>query len=236
MVYPYILFDADDTLFDYAKAESYALTHTLEHEGIDCTDEIMLAYQEINQQLWREFEQGNIKLASLRTERFARLIRDLGLSVRSDVEFVSEYYLKLLGEGAFLIEGAVDISKYLIDSGIQLAIITNGIKKVQMSRIGKSELAGMFAEIIVSEDTGYQKPHPGIFDYAFAKLRIKDKNRVLIIGDSLTSDIKGGIDYGIDTCWFNPHHRTNPSEIRPVYEIHRLEEIRGLIDGARGLR
>ncbi|MGG6310424.1 YjjG family noncanonical pyrimidine nucleotidase [Paenibacillus macerans] len=232
MNYHYILFDADDTLFDYPLAESQALSRTLASEGIDCTDEVMEAYQAINGQLWREFEQGAIALASLRTERFARLIARLELSVRSDAEQISERYLRQLGEGVYLLEGAYNLCRDLVESGVRLAIITNGIKEVQMNRIGKSPLADMFDAIIVSEDTGYQKPHPGIFDYAFAKLGLTDKSRALIVGDSLTSDMKGGIDYGIDTCWYNPHHRPNTLGLQPTYEIRSLEEVKGLIGGS----
>lgn len=235
MTYTHILFDADDTLYDYSKAESQALTGTLAEEGIACTDEVMKAYQAINQQLWREFEQGRIALAALRTERFARLIRELGLTPRSQVEEISERYLERLGEGSFLIDGAADICRDLKEAGVCLAIITNGIKKVQTSRIVGSGLADMFEAVVVSEDTGYQKPHPGIFDYAFDKLglRPEDKSRVLIVGDSLTSDMKGGLDYGIDTCWFNPFHRPNTLGRRPTYEIRSLEEVKKLAGGRR---
>lgn len=229
MRYSNILFDADDTLFDYSQGESYALTRSLEQEGIICTDEVVQAYRVINQQLWDDFEQRKIKLDTLRTERFSRLIHELSLPIKSDVHFFSECYLKFLGEAAFLVEGAYDICKYLKDSGKELSIITNGIKKVQMNRIARSDLAEFFTEIIVSEDTGYQKPHPGIFDYAFAKLGTPDKAKVLIVGDSLTSDMKGGIDYGIDTCWFNPRHLPNPPEICPTYEIDRLQQIKTFI-------
>ncbi|WP_068786142.1 YjjG family noncanonical pyrimidine nucleotidase [Paenibacillus phocaensis] len=235
MTYTHILFDADDTLYDYPKAENHALGRTLTEAGIACTDEVMKAYQSINQQLWRDLEQGLVTQASLRTERFARLIQELGATPSLRVEEISERYLELLGEGVFLIEGAYDICRDLIEAGIHLAIITNGIKKVQTNRIAGSKLAGMFEAIIVSEDTGYQKPHPGIFDYAFEALGLQqaDKSRVLIVGDSLTSDMKGGINYGIDTCWFNPFHRPNTLGYQPTYEIRRLEEVNVLAGGRR---
>lgn len=229
MTYTHLLFDADDTLFDYPKAESSALLGTLEYEGLSGTVEVMEAYQTINQQLWREFEQGRVTLDSLRTERFARLFAQLGLKTRSEVGLISEFYLERLGEGHELIEGAYDICATLTRSGYRLSIITNGIKKVQTSRIAKSALNGMFEQIVVSEDTGYQKPHPGIFDYAFGKLGITDKSRVMIIGDSLTSDIQGGINYGIATCWFNPQGKPNTLGLEPTYEIRSLAEITALV-------
>lgn len=229
LTYTHLLFDADDTLFDYPKAESRALLGTLEYEGLPGTAEVMEAYQMINQQLWREFEQGTVTLASLRTERFARLFTQLELKTRSEVSLISEYYLDRLGEGHDLIDGAYDICSTLIEAGYRLSIITNGIKKVQTSRIAKSPLNGMFEQIIVSEDTGYQKPHPGIFDHAFNKLGITDKSRVMIIGDSLTSDMQGGINYGIATCWFNPQGKPNTLGLQPTYEIRSLAEITNLV-------
>lgn len=231
MSYTHILFDADDTLFDYPKAENHALSRTLTEAGIPCTDEVMKAYQTINQQLWRDLEQGLVKQAALRTERFTRLVKELGVTPRSQVEEISERYLELLGEGTFLLEGAYELCRDLKEAGFHLAIITNGIKKVQANRIAGSALAKMFEAVIVSEDTGYSKPHPGIFDYAFEALGLRqtDKSRVLIVGDSLTSDMKGGLNYGIDTCWYNPYHRPNMLNLRPTYEIRRLAEVKTLV-------
>lgn len=233
MTYTHILFDADDTLYDYPKAENQALNRTLSEAGIACTDELMKAYQAINQQLWRDLEQGLVTQATLRTERFARLIQELGLTPRFRVEEISERYLERLGEGIFLIDGAYELCRDLNEAGVRLAILTNGIKKVQTSRIAGSELAEMFEAVIVSEDTGYQKPHPGIFDYAFDKLGLRqaDKSRVLIVGDSLTSDMKGGLNYGIDTCWYNPFHRPNTLDRKPTYEIRSLAEVKELAGG-----
>ncbi len=233
MLYSYILFDADDTLFDYAKAEDYALTQSLEHYDIEINDQIVTAYQTINKQLWKDFELGHISLLSLRTERFERLIKDQSLSINSDAYGFSQRYLEHLGEASYMIDGAYEICKYIVNSDINIAIVTNGIKEVQMNRISRSPLAGFIEEIIVSEDTGFQKPHQGIFDYTFNKLKLKDKNQVVIIGDSLTSDIKGGLDYGIDTCWFNPHNKVNTSEVLPTYEINSLIEIMDLIKEGR---
>lgn len=231
MKYTYILFDADETLLDFSKAEAFALSEALKHEGVTCTDEVAQAYKTINKQLWTAYEQGKISQDKLRTERFERLFRELGLTVGSGVGPFSSLYTQFLGKASFLVEGAAQVCRDLIDSGLRLAIITNGIKEVQMSRIQGSELAGCFEAIIVSEETGYHKPQRGIFDYAFNKLRLTDKNRVLLVGDSLSSDIRGGADYGIDTCWFNPQQLPNASGVRPTYEIHRLEQIRELVAG-----
>ncbi|MDQ0272124.1 YjjG family noncanonical pyrimidine nucleotidase [Cytobacillus purgationiresistens] len=126
-----------------------------------------------------------------------------------------------------LVQGAVELCENL--AGCRLAIITNGFTDVQTSRIASSPLSKTFEHIIISEEAGIQKPDKGIFDYAFSKLQITDKAKVLIVGDSLTSDIKGGINYGIDTCWFNPHLKVNNTEIKPKYEVHALTDLMKIV-------
>lgn len=230
MRYNIILFDADDTLFDYHLAESHALGEAFRQFGLpEGFERCSASYKTINKALWRELELGLISSAALRVERFRRLFKAHGLEL--DPEGFSAAYLQHLGAGTFLIEGAVELCGEL--QGCTLAVITNGIKEVQYSRIQGSPLRGAFSHIIISEEAGSQKPEPGIFDYAFAKLGLtpEDKHRVLIVGDTLTSDIKGGNAYGIDTCWFNPLARPRDPEILPTYEIRSLSELPALIKG-----
>lgn len=222
MKYEVILFDADETLFDYGMAESHALYNAFAHFGLPTgAEEYAASYKEINHALWKDLEQGRISSAILRVERFNRLFAAHQLDL--DPEAFSEAYLRFLGEGTFLIQGAVELCGKL--AGCRLAIITNGIKDVQLSRIKGSPLSETFEQIIISEEAGSQKPETGIFDYAFAKLGISDKSKVLIVGDSLTSDIQGGLNYGIDTCWFNPLHKERLPGIDPTYEIGDLSEL-----------
>ncbi|ULO06717.1 noncanonical pyrimidine nucleotidase, YjjG family [Paenibacillus sp. 19GGS1-52] len=228
MKYEIILFDADDTLFDYGMAESHALYNTFAQFGLPTgADDYAASYKEINHALWKDLEQGRITSAALRVERFNRLF--VANELKLNPEEFSAAYLRFLGEGTFLIQGAIELCEELAD--FRLAIITNGIKEVQTSRIQGSPLCSTFEQIIISEEAGSQKPETGIFDYAFAKLGITDKEKVLIVGDSLTSDIQGGINYGIDTCWFNPLGKVNDSGVLPKYEIRSLSE---LISIARG--
>lgn len=229
MRYPYLLFDADDTLFDFGKAEMHALIQAFKHYGISCDEHLIKSYQMINQQLWREHELGTITLDLLRTERFKRFVDQNALTLSCTLDQLSSTYVQRLGEGAFLMEGAAALCAQLLANGHQIAIITNGIKEVQYSRIKRSELCDTFKHIIVSEEAGYHKPDPRIFDYTLQKLSISDKSQVLMIGDSLNTDIKGGSDYGIDTCWYNPHGKANTSSIRPSYEISKLDELLKII-------
>lgn len=227
MKYEVILFDADDTLFDYGMAESHALHSTFSSYGMPTGAlDYASSYKEINHGLWADLERGLITSAVLRVERFNRLFSTHGLAL--DAQEFSASYLRFLGEGTFLIHGATEICRGL--SHLRLAIITNGIKEVQTSRIQGSPLCDVFEQIIISEEAGCQKPETGIFDYAFAKLGIEDKEKVLIVGDSLTSDIQGGINYGIDTCWFNPWGKANTSGITPKYEIRSLAELLDIIN------
>lgn len=226
MKYDMILFDADDTLYDYGMAESHALHNAFAHFGLPTgAKDYAASYKKINDALWRDLEQGKITSAALRVERFNQLFAANALALNPD-EF-SETYLRFLGEGTFLIQGAIELCEELSDC--RLAIITNGIKEVQTSRILGSPLCDTFEQIIISEEAGCQKPEIGIFDYAFAKLGITDKDKVLIVGDSLTSDIQGGINYGIDTCWFNPRGKGNEAGIQPKYEIRSLSELLNII-------
>ena len=122
-----------------------------------------------------------------------------------------------------MIDGVEEMLKAL--SGCRLAVLTNGFQEVQHARIAISCLKDTFEAIITSEETGFQKPQPEIFDYVFEKLSLFDKGKVLMIGDSLTSDIQGGNNFGIDTCWFNPHGKENSTTIKPTYEIDNYEEL-----------
>ncbi|MCP3780810.1 YjjG family noncanonical pyrimidine nucleotidase [Paenibacillus sp. MZ03-122A] len=222
MKYEIILFDVDDTLFDFKMAESHALHNTFAQFGLpQGATEYKSSYDKINSSLWREAEEGHITSAQLRVERFKRLFTVHDLDFNPDA--FSAAYLRYLGEGAFLMDGAIELCNVLSDC--RLAIITNGIKEVQTSRIQLSPLRDVFEQVIISEEVGCQKPQAGIFDYAFTKLAISNKSKVLMVGDSLTSDIQGGNKYGIDTCWFNPSRKTNTSGIQPTYEITSLMEL-----------
>ncbi|MFF2482798.1 YjjG family noncanonical pyrimidine nucleotidase [Paenibacillus sp. NPDC058071] len=231
--YEVILIDADDTLFDFGKAEAHALQSVLREIGVDLEadgdgpESYTGRYLAINAQLWKDLEAGLVTTSQLRQERFRRLLDgDTKIALHPDA--VSNRYLELLGEGAFLLEGAAALCKELAAKA-RVAVVTNGIKDVQINRIARSGLADCFEQVIVSEDTGFQKPQTGIFDHTFGKLGIRDKHNVLMVGDSLTSDIKGGNNYGIDTCWYNPSGKPNTTDIRPTYEIRSYTELLALL-------
>jgi 2-haloacid dehalogenase len=222
MKYEIILFDVDDTLFDFSMSEKKALHKAFVEFGLPTgLAEYEANYKEISKVLWRDLEQGFTTLSELRVERFRRLFLAQELEINADT--FSSVYLGYLGKETHLVQGAVELCDNLVSC--RLAIITNGFTDVQTSRIGRSPLCNTFEHIIISEEAGFQKPEKGIFDYAFSKLQVTDKAKVLIVGDSLTSDIQGGINYGIDTCWFNPHLKENNIGIKPMYEIRKLSDL-----------
>lgn len=227
MKYETILFDLDDTLFDFGISEKNALHRTFQaFELPSGLENYHSRYREISKGLWRELEQGRMILSNLGVERFRRLFVESGLDI--DPELFNSAYLRNLGKEAHLIEGARELCHYF--QPYRLVVITNGFKEVQWARIQSSPLHNTFDDIITSEEAGFQKPDKGIFDFVFSKLGLSHKEKVLIVGDSLTSDIQGGINYGIDTCWFNRLRQENKTDIQPKYEIYELKDLTKVVN------
>ncbi|MCK5851667.1 YjjG family noncanonical pyrimidine nucleotidase [bacterium] len=226
MQYELILFDADGTLFDYDKAEAYALENAFSSAQIPYQKEFIDAYKIINSSLWRDFEKGLISPAKIRVERFDQLFDQF--KIKTDTTVFGDVYLDFFAEAGFLIDGAEDIVN-IISSQTTTAIITNGLSIVQRSRFSKAPIMSQFKDVIISEEVGCAKPNPKIFEITFEKLNHKNKNTTMIIGDSLTSDIQGGINFGITTCWFNPKKLPNNSGLIPDFEIQTLDELIELV-------
>jgi 2-haloacid dehalogenase len=221
MKYEVLLFDADNTLFNYDQAEEYALQQAFQRFNLDYNEGWLNEYRAINASFWRMLENGTIQPAELRYKRFEALFEN---RLQVDPVSFSEAYLSKLSEGRFLLEGALEVVVGLASKYI-LAIVTNGLKEVQLPRFQGSPLSKYIKTLIISEEVGYKKPDPGMFDCALKAVHHTDRSSVIMIGDSLTSDIKGGFDYGIDTCWYNPRGLLNQSGIRPTYEIRDLHEL-----------
>lgn len=187
MKYELLLFDADETLFDFKMAEKQAFLKALKDYKLELDEEESLKlYSQINKHIWEEFERGEITADRLRVERFERFSKKV--EVDFDAVGFSKAYAKFLGEGAYLFEDSVEVIDYL-SKKYKLALVTNGLKDVQKSRISKTPLKDYFQELIISDEIKISKPDPRIFDYTLDKLGYKDKSRVLMIGDSLTSDM-----------------------------------------------
>ncbi|PLS01890.1 YjjG family noncanonical pyrimidine nucleotidase [Neobacillus cucumis] len=220
--YKTLLFDVDDTLLDFAAAEALALEMLFKSRNISITSAIENHYKKINQGLWKSFEEGKIGRDEVVNTRFSLLFKEYGQIV--DGVLMEKYYRSFLEEGHQLINGAFELISEL-QNHFDLYIVTNGVSRTQDKRLRDSGLHPLFKEIFVSEDTGFQKPMKEFFDYVFARIPESSEDQTLIIGDSLSSDIKGGQLAGLDTCWFNPQGKPNNSRINPTYEIRNLNEL-----------
>jgi len=227
MKYAIILFDADETLFDFKKSERDAFKNTMFEFNIDYDENHHLKiYHDINAAIWKEFEEGLITQQKLKVERFKRLSDSLNLRF-DEIQFAKSY-MNYLANASFLYEDSIDLVESL-HKDFRLSIVTNGLKDVQDNRIRKSIIAKYFDDIVISEEVMVSKPDPKIFEYALNNINHTDKSNVLIVGDSLTSDIQGGINFGIDTCWFNPNKIVNKTGIKPTYEISNLMDLKNIV-------
>ncbi|ASZ20171.1 noncanonical pyrimidine nucleotidase, YjjG family [Bacillus cereus] len=224
--YKTLLFDVDDTLLDFQKAEKSALRMLFEEKGMSLTSEIEAQYKKINKSLWTAFEEGEINRDEVVNTRFSILFKEYGEEV--DGILFENNYRSYLEEGNQLMEGALQFINQ-IQSEYDLYIVTNGISKTQDKRLRNAGVHALFQDIFVSEDTGYQKPMKEYFDYVFERIPNFVPEEGLIIGDSLSADMKGGYVAGIDTCWFNPERKLNDSGIIPTYEVHNFEELYALL-------
>lgn len=224
--YRTLLFDVDDTLLDFQEAQRLALRLLFEEQRIELTEEIEARYKQMNQGLWKAFEEGRIDRDEVVNTRFSLLLKEYGQEV--DGALLEQKYRGYLEQGHQLIDGALEIITEL-QGAFDLHIVTNGVSQTQDRRLRDSGLHPMFTSIFVSEDTGYQKPMKEFFDYVFARISNFDPQQALIIGDSLSSDMKGGKLAGLDTYWFNPEGKSNDTAIVPTYEIRTLQELNQIL-------
>ncbi len=228
-MYRWLLFDADGTLWDYDRAEEAALRTAFAPLGRPFDTDIAAAYRQINGRIWLEFEQGRISQERLRSRRFELLFERLDID--ADPGVMSARYLGHLAQRTDLIDGAEEVLERL-SGRAEMVIITNGLQDVQRSRFARSLIQPYFRDLVISEEVGAAKPDGRIFDAAFRAMGHPPRDEVLMIGDSLTSDIRGGADYGLDTCWFNPRGKPREGEIEIRYEIRRLGELPPIVEGS----
>ena len=228
--YDVFLFDADGTLFDYDMAEANALKTMFDYCGFNYSESVRSKYREINTQEWESYEKGETTKAELQVSRFTRLFSSIGVDF--DVKDFNEKYLYQLGKGTFLINGALEICREVVSCNKRIYIVTNGILATQKARIEHSSIKEYISDYFVSEFVGSQKPHASYFNYVFSHIPAMDKDKTLIVGDSLSADIAGGNNSGIDSCWLNSSGIENKTDIVPTYEIAALYELRKFINHA----
>lgn len=223
----YVLFDVDDTLLDFGKAEAAAIRKTFERIGIPVTDELIRRYSEINAQQWSRFEKGEITREKLLTERFDILFSELGINVPSEMAQASYEYL--LGIGHYFVDGAEELLEAL-KYKYELYIVSNGNASVQDRRLKSAGIIPYFKDIFISERVGFNKPSAEFFEACFERIPGFEKDKAVIVGDRLSSDILGGINAGVKTCWFNPRGDAPDPDIPADYEIKHLSELPALLE------
>lgn len=222
-----VLFDIDDTILDFKKAEKIAVSKTLRDIGIEPTDEVVERYSELNIAQWEKLELGLISRTEVLSSRFDLLFDELGI-LYSGFE-AQKTYEKLLEIGHYYMPGAEELLKKLYGK-YDLYLVSNGTASVQKSRLKSAGISYMFKGIFVSESIGVEKPSREYFDRCFAQMPDADISRCIIVGDSLSSDIKGGINAGIKTCWYNYRHKPSREDIMPDYTITELSELPMLLE------
>lgn len=222
MRYKILLFDLDDTLLDFGANERESLTKLFQQHGYTFSDELFQAYHAVNRQLWADYENGSIALPEVLNTRFSKTMAGLG-QVADGVEWEAQYR-EHLNNGYQLMEGAVEVCRRLAASH-RLFIVTNGVTTTQINRLKLSGLFGFFEDIFTSQSIGFQKPSKEFFEYVMGHVPGFDRREALVIGDSLGTDIKGGMLAGMDTCWVNCKGHVCPEELSSTYEIADLKEL-----------
>lgn len=224
--YEILLFDADSTLLDFKKCEYEAVIDCLNYAKLPVSDEVIEKYSEINEGYWKMLERGEITKKELMVARWASLLEYYGFE--ADAREIAELYPVRLADKSHLIEGSEELCASLFGK-YKMYIVTNGFKSVQKKRFCMSPLARYFDGVFISEDIGFDKPSIRYFDEISKRIPNYNREKAIIIGDSLTSDIQGGINAGIDTCWYNPDGKTAPDGMKITYTVSALAEIKDIV-------
>ncbi len=227
MRYRWVFFDADGTLFDFDAAQTAALERTWTQAGFEPVPDLLARYQRINMALWEQYEQGLVSQAQLRVERFAGLLAELDHADDGAADHLASTFVTNLSREGRLMDGARELLEELAGA-CSLAMVTNGIAEVQRGRIDAARVGELFDAIVISGEVGAAKPAAAFFDAAFTACAHPNRDDVIIVGDSLSSDIRGGLDYGVSTCWFNTDGR-EAAGVVPNHEVGNYNELRDVL-------
>ena len=220
----YLLLDLDDTILDFKKAEFVALTTTLRQFGLEPTESVCKRYHLINKAFWEALERKEVTRQEVLVGRFRQLFEEMGIV--ADPVMIADGYRENLGIGHYFLPGAEEAVKSL-SKEYDLYLMSNGTTTVQNSRLDSAGIRPYFKDIFISQQIGVNKPDKEYFTRCFARIENFDPNQALIVGDSLTSDIQGGINCGIATCWVNPTGAE--PRIRPDYQIPSITALSALL-------
>jgi 2-haloacid dehalogenase len=222
-----ILFDLDDTLFDFHADERVALEKTFRELSIPVTEAMFRRYSELNLAQWKALERGELTRDEVKLRRFALLFEEIGED-SAQAPAAASIYQERLAEDFHYMEGAGELLEEL-DGKYRMFLISNGNLPVQQGRLAKAGIGHFFSDVFISEVLGVEKPNKEFFDLAFGKIPDFDRERALLVGDSLTADIQGGINAGVRTVWFHAPGQKNPGSVKPDYEITSLSQLPGLL-------
>lgn len=228
MTYKFLLFDLDHTLLDFDAAEDVALTQLLNEEGVMDIQAYKDYYVPMNKALWKDLELKKITKQELVDTRFSKLFLHYG--IEKDGVYLAERYQFYLAQQGQVFSGAVELLDSLIDRGYELYAATNGITTIQTGRLAQSGLVPYFNQVFISEQLQTQKPDALFYEKIGQQIAGFSKEKTLMIGDSLTADIQGGNNAGIDTIWYNPHHLENKTQAHPTYEVHSYQALLETLD------
>lgn len=231
--YQIILLDVDRTLLDFDESERQGISQVLVHYGFPASEELIARYHDVNEEFWQAFGRGELTREKLLNTRFTIFFGMLGKEV--DGPEAEKIYREFLDGSAILLPGALETCAYL-SGKYDCYVVTNGTSATQYKRLALSGLDRFMKDIFVSEDSGSQKPQKAYFDYCFSRIfsgksgiGAKERNQMLLVGDSLSTDILGGNWAGIDTCWINPGGLPGKEGIRVDYEIREISELQRLL-------
>lgn len=221
-----LLIDLDNTLIDFNECARHSIINAFDELGLEYTPHVFETFICENVKIWKRLEKGEITKPQLRANRWNIILGKLGIDFDGTV--LEEMFESGVAKGAYAVEGAYDLLEYL-QGKYSLYIVSNGFRFVQESRLKIGDFEKYFDGVFVSEDIGIPKPAKEFFDYCFKNINNPPKKDVFLIGDSITADILGGINYGIDTIWFNKNDEPLPESIKPTYTVNTLEEIKKIL-------
>lgn len=228
MTYKFLLFDLDHTLLDFDTAEDIALTQLLKEEGVEDIRAYKDYYVPMNKALWKDLEEKKITKQELVNTRFSKLFSHFG--IEKDGVYLAERYQFYLAQQGQVFSGAMELLDSLIERGYELYAATNGITTIQTGRLAQSGLAPYFNQVFISEQLQTQKPDALFYEKIGQQIAGFDKEKALMIGDSLTADIQGGNNADIDTVWYNSHHLENKTKAQPTYEVDSYQDLLDCLD------
>ena len=223
----FVLIDLDDTILDFRKTEHSALKKTLESFGLEVTQKMLSDYSLINKAQWERLERGELTRGQVKTERYRLLFEKYSITAVRPAEMTARYE-KNLAIGHFFVDGAEDLFSAL-SKDYRLFLVSNGAKNVQFSRIESAGIEEYFERIFISEEIGFLKPEKEFFETALSSVDGFKKEEAVILGDSLTADIKGGKNFGVRTIWFNKYGIENMTDIKPDFTVNSLSEAKNIL-------